>query len=357
MIGCNARVILFSLVRLLAFQTRIESMPGLSKRPGRSSARQFWFGDAKAMEKQRKGTRLLNETWKRETEGAKISQSRTTNEHQIEELEGINQESKRLCKRLSDDFRTLDSPIEGRQMVTTIVESICTKSKCSFHFVHRALELARRRGEIIDDTDEERLEWRETEGKQRLTGKVWSFWSKLEKFEASWSFQKQTSETLWFVMPCCAASGSAGRINPWSVWIRSWEVSKIGRKKATLLCPRHGFCFFVWFSAVFCESFMAQAFFQEWKETIGRPRCRLATDLHLGTPWALLGHSLDFAHHGHPAVPPRQLREAERQTEINELVQAHDIRPWIRTWTTCRYMLLHAVTCCWSPVWFFQKRF
>ena len=93
-------------------------------------------------------------------------------------------------------------------------------------------------------------------------------------------------------MPCCAASGSAGRINPWSVWIRSWEVSKIGRKKATLLCPRHGFCFFVWFSAVFCESFMAQAFFQEWKETIGRPRCRLATDLHLGTPWALLGHSL-----------------------------------------------------------------
>jgi hypothetical protein len=144
-------------------------------------------------------------------------------------------------------------------------------------------------------------------------------------------------------MPCCAASGSAGRINPWSVWIRSWEVSKIGRKKATLLCPRHGFCFFVWFSAVFCESFMAQAFFQEWKETIGRPRCRLATDLHLGTPWALLGHSLDFAHHGHPAVPPRQLREAERQTEINELVQAHDIRPWIRTWTTCR---IHAVTCC-----------
>lgn len=115
---------------------------------------------------------MRHECGKRETEGAKILQSRTTNEHQIEELEGINQESKWLCKRLSDDFRTLDSPIEGRQMVTTIVESICTKSKCSFHFVHRALELARRRGEIIDDTDEERLEWRETEGKQRLTGKV-----------------------------------------------------------------------------------------------------------------------------------------------------------------------------------------
>ena len=54
-------------------------------------------------------------------------------------------------------------------MVTTIVES---KSKCSFQFVHRALELARRRGEIIDDTDEDRLEWQESEGKQRLNGKV-----------------------------------------------------------------------------------------------------------------------------------------------------------------------------------------
>lgn len=63
-------------------------------------------------------------------------------------------------------------------------------------------------------------------------------------------------------------------------------------------------------------------FFRSGRKQLGGP----GADLRQICTWALLG----FAH-GHPAVPPRQLREAERQTEINELVQAHDIRPWIRT--------------------------
>ena len=174
-------------------------------------------------------------------------------------------------------------------MVTTIVES---KSKCSFQFVHRALELARRRGEIIDDTDEDRLEWQESEGKQRLNGKVWSFWNKLE-------IQKRNSETLWFVMPCCAASGSAGRINPWSVWIRSWEVSKIGRKKATLHCPRHRFCSLVRLSlSLLWHTKMQQAsininmfVFRSGRKRLGGPtRCDRSVLLGFcasrGVPWS-----------------------------------------------------------------------
>ena len=276
---------------------------------------------------------MRHECGKRETEGAKISQSRTTNEHQIEELEGINQESKRLCKRLSDDFRTLDSPIEGRQMVTTIVESICAKSKCSFHFVHRALELARRRGEIIDDTDEERLEWRETEGKQRLTGKVWSFCSKLEKFEASKNKLLKLCD-LW----CLAARPQ----DPQGESILGVFGSEAG--KYPKLDERRQRSFVQGTASVFLYGFLRfsvnllwrKLFFRSGRKQLGGP----GADLRQICTWALLGFCASRASRGSAQAAPRSgapnRNQRTRSGTRHPPMDSHmDYMPY-----TCCYMLL-----------------
>jgi hypothetical protein len=169
-----------------------------------------------------------------------------------------------------------------------------------------------------------------------LTGKVWSFWSKLEKFEASKNKLLKLCD-LW----CLAARPQ----DPQGESILGVFGSEAG--KYPKLDERRQRSFVQGTASVFLYGFLRfsvnllwrKLFFRSGRKQLGGP----GADLRQICTWALLGHSLDFAHHGHPAVPPRQLREAERQTEINELVQAHDIRPWIRTWTTCR---IHAVTCC-----------
>ena len=292
---------------------------------------------------------MRHECGKRETEGAKISQSRTTNEHQIEELEGINQESKRLCKRLSDDFRTLDSPIEGRQMVTTIVESICAKSKCSFHFVHRALELARRRGEIIDDTDEERLEWRETEGKQRLTGKVWSFWSKLEKFEASKNKLLKLCD-LW----CLAArpQDPQGESILGVFGSEAGKYPKLDERRQRSFVQGTASVFFVWFSCGFLWIFYGASFFSgvegnNWEAPV--QTCdRFALGHSLGTPWIL---RITGIPRFRPGSSAKRSAKPKSTNSFRHTTSAHGFAHGLHA----VYMLLHAVTCCWSPVWFFSE--
>lgn len=135
-------------------------------------------------------------------------------------------------------------------------------------------------------------------------------------------------------MPCCAASGSAGRINPWSVWIRSWEVSKIGRKKATLLCPRHGF----FFGMVFCGFlwiFYGASFFSgvegnNWEAPV--QTCdRFA-----------LGHSLDLRT-GIPRFRPgssaKRSAKPKSTNSFRHTTSAHGFAHRLHA-VTCCYMLL-----------------